>query len=501
MPAGHQRELNQANEIIRRTCLLLTGAHDRGMHITIENPADRSEPSSPLFVHGNHGSLWRTSWVSQLLRHASARTVTFALCSLGGRHQKYTTLAYSTSLHVVLGPLAAQQCSHPPGTHQLRAGGREPDGSWASRGASAYPPGFNRILAEALVTPRPSLPTPAPAEADADTPTPPPAAVPGPGPRPGGGSFNLRPRELAAVAALHLPAIDAALATRPAHTPFVLITSEMDDTAIPLPTPKQAFKTYAQAMKQDASNWTPAVHKEINAVTRNGTLIRIDSSAIPHGRRILNLLWVFKVKRDGTFKARLCVQGSRQQPGVDYDQSWAGTMRAQSLRALAAIAAGRRLRLTRWDLTSAYLQGELQPDEHVYTYPPPGSPTTDAAGNKVYYKVAKPLYGLVQAGRRFQRTLFPWLETFGFVPTAVDPCVFVYTDTDTTETIYVGTYVDDLCVAHTPDGMAFQNFHRAFFARWEAEDEGEMRDLLNTHLRRDSDGSITLHTKSPTSTT
>ena len=122
VPAGHHRELNLANEIIRRTCLLLTAAHDRGLHITIENPADRSDPSSPLYVHGNHGSLWRTSWVSNLLTHTSARTVTFAFCSLGAKHQKYTTLAYSPALHAVLGPLATQQCSHPPGTHQLRAG-------------------------------------------------------------------------------------------------------------------------------------------------------------------------------------------------------------------------------------------------------------------------------------------------------------------------------------------------------------------------------------------
>ena len=106
---------------------------------------------------------------------------------------------------------------------------------------------------------------------------------------------------------------------------------------------------------------------------------------------MLNLLWVFKVKRDGTFKARLCVQGSRQQIGTDYDQSWSGTLRASSLRMLTALAARRRMLITRWDLTGAYLQGDLEPGESVFTRPAPGEPTTDPAGNPVYWEIVKPL--------------------------------------------------------------------------------------------------------------
>ena len=74
---------------------------------------------------------------------------------------------------------------------------------------------------------------------------------------------------------------------------------------------------------------------------------------------------MFKVKRDGTRKARLCVQGSRQQLGIDYDQSWSGTLRASSLRTLTALAARERLHLSRWDLTSAYLQGQLDEGEDI----------------------------------------------------------------------------------------------------------------------------------------
>ena len=110
LPASHAAELRKANETYRRTCILLAAAFDQGAHISLEQPADRSDPTSPLFTHHQHGSFWQTSWYLSLAEHISARTVTFALCMLGADHQKYTTIAYSAELHPTLGPLATQSC-------------------------------------------------------------------------------------------------------------------------------------------------------------------------------------------------------------------------------------------------------------------------------------------------------------------------------------------------------------------------------------------------------
>ena len=157
---------------------------------------------------------------------------------------------------------------------------------------------------------------------------------------------------------------------------------------------------------------------------------------------------------------------------------------------LVALAARHALLVVRWDLTSAYLQGELQPGEEVYTHVPPGQPEFDDAGRPLRCRVVKPIYGLVQAGRRFQRTLFPWIVAQGFEQSSTDPCVFVWKGD---EHLYVGVYVDDIMVVHSDgEAPAFHEFKRAFFARWQAEDEGEMADLLNVHIRR-GDGCITLH--------
>ena len=65
-------------------------------------------------------------------------------------------------------------------------------------------------------------------------------------------------------------------------------------------------------------------------------------------------------------KARLCVQGCTQQPGVDFDQTHCATMRGTSLRILSAIAGQYNLSMRRWDFVSAYLQGDLEQGEVVY---------------------------------------------------------------------------------------------------------------------------------------
>eukprot|EP00965_Chrysotila_dentata_P116967 3865956-Pleurochrysis_carterae.AAC.1 len=74
-------------------------------------------------------------------------------------------------------------------------------------------------------------------------------------------------------------------------------------------------------------------------------------------------------------KARLCVQGCAQVPGVDFDQTFCATMQPTSLRALAAIANSSQMKMRRWDFVAAYLQGSLVRNEVVYCHAPPGYAT------------------------------------------------------------------------------------------------------------------------------
>ena len=204
------------------------------------------------------------------------------------------------------------------------------------------------------------------------------------------------------------------------------------------------------------------------------------------------------MKRDGSLKARLCVQGCCQMPGVDYDQTHCSTMRSASMRLLASAAARFGMHLRRWDFASAYLQGTLEDGEVVWCHLPPGYSELGADGRPRICKVVKPIYGMAQAGRRWQRSLFPWLENeLGFTRLHSDRCVFTKERTNpdgTVDRLLVGIYVDDLCTAYTSDaeGSLYAEFIAALQSRWEVDDEGEVSDLLGVEFVY-GERSVTLH--------
>jgi hypothetical protein len=106
-------------------------------------------------------------------------------------------------------------------------------------------------------------------------------------------------------------------------------------------------------------------------------------------------------------------------------------MRSSTLRLLCAISSRWGLRMRRWDFVAAYLQGSLEEGEVVYSprlrareeYGQAVS-NLGADGRPRVLRIEKPWYGMAQAGRRWQRSLFPWLLDHGFTQHDADECVF-----------------------------------------------------------------------------
>ena len=272
-------------------------------------------------------------------------------------------------------------------------------------------------------------------------------------------------------------------------------------------------------MLEDAEGWgvEGAEGKEINNHRSKGSWRYILRAELPRGRRVVKLTWVYKTKRDGTKKARLCVQGCTQVPGVDYDQTFCAAMRAGSLRTLCSLSARLGLKMRRWDFVAAYLQGELEPGEVVYCSPPPGYstaivdgavtlvPTDQGDGVDRLCRVERPVYGMAQSGRRWQRTIFPWLLAWRAKDGAqlkqslLDTCVFSCSRTVTLpsgeqrhEVLLLGCYVDDLCImsSHDDEFSLYGQLVAALAADWDIEDEGEVADLLSIEITREDDGVV-----------
>lgn len=99
--------------------------------------------------------------------------------------------------------------------------------------------------------------------------------------------------------------------------------------------------TYHQAMKSNDHELWRAVEEEMSALNKNHTW---DAVTRPKDKNIVGSKWVFKIKHkaDGSvdrYKARLVAKGFSQQPGTDYDETYAPVARYDSLRLLLALAA------------------------------------------------------------------------------------------------------------------------------------------------------------------
>ena len=192
--------------------------------------------------------------------------------------------------------------------------------------------------------------------------------------------------------------------------------------------------------------WQDSMNKEIEDLNKHGTWTVMERDDVPKGRKITKSRWVYKVKlnRDGSierFKSRFVVCGYSQVKGADYTHSFSATMRATSLRLLLALAAGERLKLEHFDVTSAFTQADI--DSDIYVEPPEGYPQYQG---KVL-KLVKALYGTKQASRMWQLKLREKLIEMGFANSSHDPCLFSRR-TPEGSIMLIGVYVDDIVLAH-----------------------------------------------------
>ena len=213
-------------------------------------------------------------------------------------------------------------------------------------------------------------------------------------------------------------------------------------------------ESYEQASNSDQKiRWLESMKKEITDLLKHKTWELVSIDDIPKGRKITKSRWVYAIKynRDGSverFKSRFVVCGYSQVKGFDYDLTFSATLRATSFRMLMAIAAGEKLKLDHFDVTSAFTQSKI--DAEIYVEPPKGFITRDKNDKPMMLKLKKALYGTKQASRLWQETLTNYLiKEMGFIQCKYDTCLYIKRKGE--HMCILGVYVDDIILAHNGD--------------------------------------------------
>jgi hypothetical protein len=138
---------------------------------------------------------------------------------------------------------------------------------------------------------------------------------------------------------------------------------------------------------------------------------------IPQDRRTMKCKWIFKIKRNGVFRARLVACGYSQVSGVDLNESFDPVVNNLSFRIMLIAKLIWDLQASIVDVDTSFLHGDLQ--EEIYMNIPEG--LQQYSNSCLLLK--KKIYGLVRSAREFYNKLLSSLKSMGFIKNKSDPCL------------------------------------------------------------------------------
>ena len=161
-----------------------------------------------------------------------------------------------------------------------------------------------------------------------------------------------------------------------------------------------------------------------------------------------------------------------------------------SIRLFLALATHFHCEVFQFDVSSAYLNADLEED--VYVEQPPGF-EIPGKGSKLVCKLLKGLYGLKQAGRCWNRTLNKFLTEFGLTRSMIDSCCYSKSDLSGNR-LFICVWVDDIKYFSTSSDLT-ESFKKCFSEKFKIEDKGSMKWFLGASVDQ-SPGKITFSQKS-----
>jgi hypothetical protein len=185
---------------------------------------------------------------------------------------------------------------------------------------------------------------------------------------------------------------------------------------------------YHEAMKEpDKAQFLEAMVKEVRDHTEAKNWEVIPKSRVPEGHRISPGVWAMKRKgkiKTGEvykWKARLNFDGSKQEKGVNYWETYSPVATWPSIRMLLTMSLMFGWETRQVDYVLAYTQAAIETD--LYMKLPRGFEVDGSPDDYVLLLKAN-LYGQKQAGRVWNIHLVERLLSIGFVQSTVDECVF-----------------------------------------------------------------------------
>ena len=228
----------------------------------------------------------------------------------------------------------------------------------------------------------------------------------------------------------------------------------------------------------DAMQWRKAWDSEVKSLKNNGTWV-IEN--LPEGRTGIGCPWVFKIKEDGRYKARLVAKEYAHEAGVDYHETFAPVAKFTILPMLLALSAENDWEIEGMDVKRAFLHSELA--ESIYMEMPEGlKPETGEMGNLPgqVCRLIKTIYGLKQAPCAWYGKINEFFSEHGFYRSEEDYSLFVHENRH----LIILLYVDNLILAASTQ-QAIEWGKDALKKAFGMTELGELKTFIRVEVQRD----------------
>jgi hypothetical protein len=170
--------------------------------------------------------------------------------------------------------------------------------------------------------------------------------------------------------------------------------------------------SYAQALKSlESDKWLESIGEEIHQLFDvNGCWEYVGYptyKVVP-----LRPHFVFKKKTHhgevNRYKARMVVNGSQQQQGINYEETFSPVVKYDTMRLVFAISVMFDMEVHHLDVKTAFINAGLDEEVYMYTHPAMNAPPNTMC------RLLKSLYGLKQAPRNWNKLLNEFILSLGF---------------------------------------------------------------------------------------
>jgi Reverse transcriptase (RNA-dependent DNA polymerase)/gag-polypeptide of LTR copia-type len=223
--------------------------------------------------------------------------------------------------------------------------------------------------------------------------------------------------------------------------------------------------------------WREAINLELAKMAKYKVWHVVKRNVIPPGRKCVKCKWVFDIKRNGVFRARLVACGYSQTPGVDFQESYSPVVNDAVFRMMLVMQAALGLSSKIIDIETAFLNGDLE--EEIYMDAPEG---IDAKGDECV-QLDKSLYGLVQSARQFYLKFKQVMIGLGYKPSESEPCLF--SKQVNGSLILIVVYVDDCYAVGNDANLA--SFIKEIQTEFKIKIQDTPTDYLSCEIRFDKE--------------